>query len=491
MFQETHSPFDHRFSYLVIFVCGSIFGMFFLPSLSFFHSPILESPSLDSSCLPTTKDKRQQKKDETNTTTQKNNTAIMTLTSSLNFSACLLIKDDNHWLVEWIAYHYHVLPLRHLIVLPDPTSRTSPQPILDRWKDRIDIELWNDTVIGHVKPTNGNVLVGIKWEQVRLYQACLKYYKSRGKTWVLLTDTDEFLDLYIPDHHKVILPMSNEKTSRIKTKEAYTKKLQTKMNQTTTIGLPTAALAKPGFFATYLSQLQATKKITVFNDPNVKKIVCISVARFPAPAKEIDPKDWDRAQRLLQINAGVYNDHVQEDNAIDRFDRLSFYPNEASHDIVNPLDMLTTRFLYYQPDVLDTLLPKVLVDVSAMDWKDFPEKPPFAPIGMHQVIPKHCAEARLYQFFGARPNLRIVQGDQDHPRLFLRHFTGTREQYVFRDDPRGFRKGAAKMDRWIASQKAATVMDLSLIPWLRGFVEHVGINEAKRLLQGVGDVRIQ
>ena len=36
------------------------------------------------------------------------------------FSSCLLIMDDNHYLIEWLAYHYHVLPLRRLIVATDP-----------------------------------------------------------------------------------------------------------------------------------------------------------------------------------------------------------------------------------------------------------------------------------------------------------------------------------------------------------------------------------
>jgi hypothetical protein len=52
------------------------------------------------------------------------------------FGDCLLIKYDNHYLVEWLAYHYHVLPLRHLIVGVDPSSRTSPTQILDRYRDR-------------------------------------------------------------------------------------------------------------------------------------------------------------------------------------------------------------------------------------------------------------------------------------------------------------------------------------------------------------------
>ena len=50
--------------------------------------------------------------------------------SSYNsFSACMLIKDDNDLLNEWLAYHYHVLNLRYLVVAVDPSSATSPTPI--------------------------------------------------------------------------------------------------------------------------------------------------------------------------------------------------------------------------------------------------------------------------------------------------------------------------------------------------------------------------
>lgn len=35
-------------------------------------------------------------------------------------SACLLVKDENNNLPEWIAYHYHNLPLRYLVVAVDP-----------------------------------------------------------------------------------------------------------------------------------------------------------------------------------------------------------------------------------------------------------------------------------------------------------------------------------------------------------------------------------
>ena len=58
-----------------------------------------------------------------------------------HFSACILIMDDNHYLPEWLAYHYTFLPLRRLIVAVDPNSQTSPKPILDQFQDLINITL--------------------------------------------------------------------------------------------------------------------------------------------------------------------------------------------------------------------------------------------------------------------------------------------------------------------------------------------------------------
>ena len=64
-------------------------------------------------------------------------------------SACLLVNDENPRLPEWLAYHYQILPLRSLIIAIDPSSRLSPQSILNRWTNDhavlgLDIQVWND-----------------------------------------------------------------------------------------------------------------------------------------------------------------------------------------------------------------------------------------------------------------------------------------------------------------------------------------------------------
>jgi hypothetical protein len=62
------------------------------------------------------------------------------------FSFCLLIKDDNEILNEWIAYHYHTINLRHLIVAVDPLSSTSPSSIFEEWRQvfRLQVTEWTD-----------------------------------------------------------------------------------------------------------------------------------------------------------------------------------------------------------------------------------------------------------------------------------------------------------------------------------------------------------
>lgn len=88
----------------------------------------------------------QEKKKRRRKGPKKANTRAPSLASNANFSACLLIKDDNDILSEWIAYHYHTLKLRRLVVAVDPLSAESPADILQRWRLMTDLQvfLWTD-----------------------------------------------------------------------------------------------------------------------------------------------------------------------------------------------------------------------------------------------------------------------------------------------------------------------------------------------------------
>jgi len=124
---------------------------------------------------------------------------------SHSFGCCMLFMDDNHFLVEWLAFHYFTLPLRHVTVLVDPKSRTSPQAIFDRWTKppyNLVVENWNDTYpdayaatppkqVGtpHEHPENRKII----GRQLQFFQDCVLSYKvdKKWSSWVIFTDTDE------------------------------------------------------------------------------------------------------------------------------------------------------------------------------------------------------------------------------------------------------------------------------------------------------------
>jgi len=118
------------------------------------------------------------------------------------FAACILIKDDNHWLIEWLAYHYHTMPLRYLIVAVDPDSKTSPRPILKRWSDRklMNIFLWDDAKFmpAKIKTSaktfdNNTELMMHRVRQNNFYFKCMRTFKARQREWLMLIDTDEYI----------------------------------------------------------------------------------------------------------------------------------------------------------------------------------------------------------------------------------------------------------------------------------------------------------
>mmetsp|Transcript_2108 Transcript_2108/g.3861 ORF Transcript_2108/g.3861 Transcript_2108/m.3861 type:complete len:583 (+) Transcript_2108:65-1813(+) len=131
-----------------------------------------------------------------------------------SIAACLLTMDDNHFLIEWLAYHYHVLPLRHLIVAVDPRAKTSSQEIFDRWNGLMNITIWNDThIFGEDEDTTitqkGNKLLNLhRRRQLVLYEKCLRQFKSDGHQWVALVDTDEFMVVKANYHEDIRWPGS-------------------------------------------------------------------------------------------------------------------------------------------------------------------------------------------------------------------------------------------------------------------------------------------
>lgn len=140
------------------------------------------------------------------------------LSPNANFSACLLIKDDNEILNEWIAYHYHVLKLRRLVVAVDPLSTQSPRIILEKWKNitDLDVAVWHDhrymppefMLTGRAPDEfmqdktdfnydlSDSALVEIsnhRYRQRVFLAKCMRFLRNRGSSWLIHIDTDEYV----------------------------------------------------------------------------------------------------------------------------------------------------------------------------------------------------------------------------------------------------------------------------------------------------------
>ncbi|KAL7579120.1 hypothetical protein ACA910_019150 [Epithemia clementina (nom. ined.)] len=125
-----------------------------------------------------------------------------------SFSACLLINDENHRLPEWIAYHYFMLPLRHLVIMVDPRSRTFPGDIVDRWRPFLSVELWSNgnanassldlaaTPSNYNNRSDGTRLTQVhRIRQSTFYRQCALHFHKLNRTWVSFHDVDEYVYL--------------------------------------------------------------------------------------------------------------------------------------------------------------------------------------------------------------------------------------------------------------------------------------------------------
>ena len=357
-------------------------------------------------------------------------------------AACLLIKDDNHWLIEWLAYHYHVLPLRQLVIVRDPRSRTSPDKILDRWRTRMEITEWTDSVFVRKwilkSYAAGNMTEARmhRYRQQFLYTHCLRHFQTTTNvSWVLFSDTDEFVR---PNPH--VLPHSTrpitlkEPGSVMKTLDLHIQRAEKGMERNTQGTLP-------------LSE-------------NATVPLCLHIPR-------------------LQLSTQTTTDRRNDGPT-------------PSTTLLNRSHLLTTTWFYHSGQEITTghnLDGKNMIDVRRLPPEDIPARAE----NVHFLIPKYCPAKEE----GSHEE-RLL-----HPLswLLIYHYPGTLEQYMFREDPRDAIPGRPKrnIQMWEAlgrpkqpvangSMEEIWIRDDSMSDWLEGFIEEVGTEETVRLLEGVGQV---
>jgi hypothetical protein len=382
-------------------------------------------------------------------------------------AACLLVMDDNHFLIEWLAYHYWALPLRHLIVAVDPRSVTSPTQILERWRpfgmrisewndsdyivpeEREEAEYWAQRKFGPDIPV---ALVKHRARQRLFYYHCMKHLKKQGRQWTLLTDSDEFL--------------------RVNYKTVHSRLVNSPIDTTTTTRTIPTSREEPGSFLSFLQQ-ELSRPGHNLTSP------CVQIPRIRFGTQESVPVGQDETTQFggfLSNSSGNF---------------LTLKWRKHAHPSNYPVNRIS----------------KVLVDLRRVSWEDL------APVeSIHLPIKGLCKRRRLHI--------------RTHEQVFvINHYLGTWEQYAYRDDSRVGNERSVEVsfafcpffflrrvaiNFWRAIfivnlqrlyspflsykqqyQKAARInqeTDDSIVPWLNSFVKYVGFEAASTLLAGVGEL---
>jgi len=120
------------------------------------------------------------------------------------FGACLMVRDDNQILSEWIAYHYTVLPLRKLVIGQDVNSTQDPHRVLQHWANQtqLDYEVLNADAFAQIFPLRQHGKEddqkirdhhALVHRQKGFLSKCATLLKQKGVKWAAFFDTDEFI----------------------------------------------------------------------------------------------------------------------------------------------------------------------------------------------------------------------------------------------------------------------------------------------------------
>ena len=335
-------------------------------------------------------------------------------------AACLLVMDDNHRLIEWLAYHYHTLPLRYLVIAVDPRSQTQPDKILQRWNattnknnknnNKLTIIHWRsdaDYMTPHEMERAQNTvrrffrkdqpsesLVRHRARQRIFYMKCLQHCQQQGRHWTAIIDTDEYLALNyqtIQRHYqrRTLAPQQSNK-------------------QGTNVPPTPPPITQPGSILTFLQQeLERPDAFANITSP------CLQIPRIRFGAKE------SRTEQVQQQVPTAFNGTLWETL------RWRWHATEGNYGV--------------------NRISKTMLDLSRIDWDDLQQ-----PVdSIHRPIQNLCGRRKLH----------IRKSEQ---ALVIHHYLGTLEHYNFRNDARQGKERSEKVRQWVFGTYVR-LLSLSLI----------------------------
>jgi len=341
-------------------------------------------------------------------------------------SACLLMKGDNHHLIEWIAYHYLTLPLRYLVIAVEPDSFSSPLSIIQRWNNTqlgMHIVLWND----HDFMDQQHLAFRLN-EKIRVLSTCNLYHKSQGRTWVAHIDLDEFIVFNYVHDDDVEVHGAPENHSA-------------KRESLPQIGQ-----------GTVLDVLKKQNSVWTKNG-------CMAMVRILFGPKEVEETEEE----------GAESDAAYSLESFSPTDRTSRQIQRAT-SVRDPHQFTTLRYFYHSGAGSKRIngLQKALIDVSLISNKLLENS-----FSIHRPIRRICPAA-------------YFRGKSYHHSLFrVHHYLGSWDQYNAQLEYNADLSEYQEKSK-LASVHGP---NYDIRPWLQKFIEKVGTDDAEYLLNGVSDFR--
>lgn len=363
--------------------------------------------------------------------------------------ACLMVKDDNDLLYEWLAYHFTVLvPPGHsffVVLGSDIGSTQDPALVLQRWNsipelhyhilhpdDFVHVHGNYDVLYGHNKSNKGEAMSqderkthhhhALIHRQKGFVTACSMLLKQQGAAWTLYTDTDEFLALHplSPDDENLTID-GNGHSSITNASYQFRQRLRKSMDEGKSV----------------LQIIQEHQEAG-------QNATCYTIPRLLVGALE---------NRTCPPEYGI--DNIRQMAKKQLQERYSY--------------MSTLRYFQHaaKGDFARSKYGKVLMDLSRISSETIQTQ---KPRNIHRPYAAHCGPAGGAHF----PNAAF----------FLMHYIGSWERYIARADERRNRQEweeRAYVDE-TANQQASAACSSLLSFWFPRFIERVGRGTAKILL---------
>eukprot|EP00536_Pseudo-nitzschia_multiseries_P012949 jgi/Psemu1/327032/estExt_fgenesh1_pg.C_5240001 len=420
--------------------------------------------------------------------------------------------DDNFRLEEWLAYHYYTMKLRYVVVNIDPWSKTSPDVILDRWRDpdknlNMTIVVTNDReymglfnrskrTIDKLRkefeadPESQQKLTDYGFAQTKyhrrrqplFYRYCAMHLVKQNRSWTSFHDTDEFVTFRTanatfmapgtkqlkksPPRHKLKKLLSRDPTPQQLQRMPPQQRTQLLQREE---GQPPFRFPElpPGYLWNQLRDIQRRFPPDVYTNETAETVLCERI-------ESNDGTDIDEALSVVP-DAFVRMHERQQQNSTTNTNTST---STSASSIVARFD--TLRFRYLSPGIDGK--PKSFIDLAQRSTQLYLTNKYLedtkARYNTHLPLSGICVGEQVDR------DPELTAAIETDLALEIDHYLGSWESYSARDDARN---GGDR--NYMAWSERANITDGErswLGNWMAGFAKQVGPDVAAYLLQDAG-----